>query len=169
MLKITTKKGDDGTTELLFGVKVAKSSPEIAALGAVDELNAALGLVRVLLAEADDLARVQELLIVLMGELAMPEGREAAYEKAGFSRVGQKDIDWLEARGRDLSEGQRASSWLRPGAEGAELSARFHVARTVARRAEREVWALGEGRVPREVRIFLNRLSDWLWLCAREG
>ncbi len=85
-------------TDLLFGGKISKTDSQVEALGAVDELNASLGLVRVVMegegAEAID--QVQKWLVTLMGELAMPAGKEEEYERAGFGRIGEEEISWVE-------------------------------------------------------------------------
>ena len=167
-MSITTKRGDKGFTDLLFGGKVSKGDPQIEALGAVDELNANLGIARVLLdgeiAKAVD--QIQEWLVTLMGELAMPFGKEIEYEKAGFGRISTTEIQWLEDWSASIEKEEKFKGWLRPGERGGELSARVHLARTVARRAERRSWDVVDEVASAEVRIFLNRLSDALWLLA---
>ena len=167
-MSITTKRGDRGVTDLLFGGKVSKGDPQIEALGAVDELNANLGIARVLLdgeiARAID--QIQEWLVTLMGELAMPFGKEIEYEKAGFGRISITEIQWLEDWSASIEKEEKFEGWLRPGERGGELSARIHLARTVARRAERRSWDVVDEVASAEVRIFLNRLSDALWLLA---
>ncbi len=169
-MSITTKRGDEGTTELLFGVKVKKGAVQVEALGVVDELNAFLGFARVMV--NGDLAvqidRVQSWLVTLMGEVAMPEGFEEKYKKAGFGRVGIGEIDEVESWCEELERSEGGfRGWLRPGVEGGELAARLHMVRTVARRAERRVWDVDAAVASREMRVLLNRLSDWLWLVAR--
>ena len=167
-MSITTKRGDKGFTDLLFGGKVSKGDPQIEALGAVDELNANLGIARVLLdgeiAKAVD--QIQEWLVTLMGELAMPFGKEIEYEKAGFGRISITEIQWLEDWSASIEKEEKFKGWLRPGERGGELSARIHLARTVGRRAERRSWDVVDEVASAEVRIFLNRLSDVLWLLA---
>ncbi len=169
-MSITTKRGDSGVTDLLFGGKAGKSDLQVEALGAVDELNAVLGLARVSMdgeaAEAVD--QVQAWLVTLMGELAMPEGKEAEYERAGFGRIGETEIEWLQDWSAGIEGDRKFKGWLRPGANGGELAARLHLARTVARRAERRVWDTPDTVARGEIRIFLNRLSDALWLMARK-
>jgi cob(I)alamin adenosyltransferase len=169
-MSITTKRGDGGFTDLLFGGKARKGDPQIEGLGAVDELNAALGLARVVMegeaAEAID--RLQGWLVTLMGELAMPAGKEAEYEKAGFGRIGTEEIAWVERLSSAIEGEEPFKGWLRPGERGGELAARLHVARTVARRAERRVWEVPDEVARPTVRIFLNRLSDALWLMAQQ-
>ena len=170
-MSITTKRGDEGQTDLLFGGKVAKGSPQIEALGAVDELNAALGMARVAMEgeAAESVDHLQKLLVTLMGELAMPAGKDAEYEKTGFGRIGEEEIGWVEKWSALIEGDERFGGWLRPGAHGGELAARLHVARTVARRAERRAWEVDEAVASSELRIFLNRLSDVLWLMARKS
>ena len=167
-MSITTKRGDKGFTDLLFGGKVSKGDPQIEALGAVDELNANLGIARVLLdgeiARAID--QIQEWLVTLMGELAMPLGKDIEYEKAGFGRISKTEIQWLEDWSASIEKEGKFKGWLKPGERGGELSARVHLARTVARRAERRSWDVVDEVASAEVRIFLNRLSDALWLLA---
>ncbi|MEJ6719832.1 MAG: cob(I)yrinic acid a,c-diamide adenosyltransferase [Akkermansiaceae bacterium] len=167
-MSITTKRGDKGFTDLLFGGKVSKDDPQIEALGAIDELNAALGLARVVMVgeAAEVLDRIQKLLVTLMGELAMPGGKNEEYDTAGFGRIGQKEISWMEDWSRDVEKEQKFKGWLRPGANGGELAARIHLARTVARRAERRTWMVDDEIASSELRVFLNRLSDGLWLVA---
>ena len=167
-MSITTKRGDRGFTDLLFGGKVSKRDPQIEAVGAVDELNANLGIARVLLdgeiARAID--QIQEWLVTLMGELAMPLGKDIEYEKAGFGRISKTEIQWLEDWSASIEKEGKFKGWLKPGERGGELSARVHLARTVARRAERRSWDVVDEVASAEVRIFLNRLSDALWLLA---
>jgi cob(I)alamin adenosyltransferase len=171
VMSITTKRGDEGFTDLLFGGKVAKGDAQIEALGAVDELNAVLGFARVVMdgEGASAVDRIQKCLVILMGELAMPEGKDAEYEKAGFGRIGEEEIVWMEEWAASIEGDEKFKGWLRPGANGGEWAARLHVARTVARRAERRVWEVRDEVARREVRIFLNRLSDALWLMARRA
>jgi cob(I)alamin adenosyltransferase len=101
-----------------------------------------------------------------MGELAMPIGKEIEYEKAGFGRISTNEIQWLEDWSASIEKEEKFKGWLRPGERGGELSARIHLARTVARRAERRSWDVVDEVASAEVRIFLNRLSDALWLLA---
>jgi len=170
-MSITTKRGDEGTTDLLFGGKSSKTAPQVEALGEVDELNAVLGLARVAMdgEAAEVIDQIQKWLVTLMGELAMPEGKDEAYEKAGFGRITEKEIEWVENLSRGIEGDRKFQGWLRPGETGGELAARLHLARTVARRAERSAWKVSEKVATRELRIFLNRLSDAFWLMARKS
>lgn len=170
-MSIITKRGDEGTTDLLFGGKISKSDPQIEALGAVDELNAALGMARVVMEGegADAIDKVQKWLVTLMGELAMPVGKDEDYQRAGFGRIGDEETQWIENWSKGIEGQRKFDGWLRPGAAGGELAARLHVARTVARRAERCSWQVPEEVASQKLRVFLNRLSDALWLMARRS
>ena len=171
-MSIATKTGDDGTTGLMYGRRVAKTDARIAANGAVDELNAALGMVRATVAEpfvTDAVLAIQKELVLLMGELAvLPEDRER-YAAGGFHFVEKAMVDSLTARVDDLEKNHHISyhGWATPGATLG--SAALDLARTVCRRAERHVAALAESAAPvnGEILRYLNRLSDLCWLWAR--
>jgi cob(I)alamin adenosyltransferase len=171
-MSIATKTGDDGMTGLMYGRRVSKTDARIAANGAVDELNAALGMVRAFVEDESVSAAVlaiQKELVLLMGELAvLPEDRER-YAGGGFQFVGNAMVDRLTAQVDDLEKNHRIryEGWATPGATKA--SAVVDVARTVCRRAERHVIALRESgtEVNGEIIHYLNRLSDLCWLWAR--
>jgi cob(I)alamin adenosyltransferase len=170
-VSIATKTGDDGTTALMYGRRVPKTHPRIEACGALDELNAALGLARAS-AKHDfvrgNLLAIQEDLIVLMGETVVTAEDLTRYVKDGYSLVTPEMTAKLDALVREI-EVQKTSSqgWATPGEtiDAATLDA----ARTVCRRAERCVCALKESGELRnaEIVIYLNRLGDLLWLFAR--
>lgn len=174
-MSITTRQGDDGATKLLFGNCVLKSHPRIHALGAVDELNAALGLIRV--TAATELVRVhvprfQMELIALMGELATPAGEEERYAATHPQRIDASCVARLDELVKTLEEGGalKFEGWALPGAGGSLGGAHCDLARTVCRRAERQVMDLhgSDQAVPNpEIVRYLNRLSDVLWLMAR--
>jgi cob(I)alamin adenosyltransferase len=170
-MSIITGRGDDGQTDLLFGKRMAKSCTRAEALGCVDELNAALGLARAASGETGvDLEAVQTRLFGLMGELAHEVEDAEKYTAKGYARITAEDVKWVEDLARGIEAcGVRFTGWAVPGAEGSLARAALDVARTAARRAERAVWRLHEeeGPVPHDVRIFLNRLSDFLWILAR--
>ena len=170
-MSIATKTGDDGTTGLMYNRRVPKCHPRVEACGCVDELNAALGLARAT-AEEDfvrhPLLAVQQDLIILMGELAtLPADRER-YPRDGFKFVSADMTTKLDALVKEI-ESQKVSfkGWATPGAT--PHAAALDVARTTCRRAERRVSALREaGDLENaEIGIYLNRLSDALWLLAR--
>jgi cob(I)alamin adenosyltransferase len=170
-MSIATKTGDNGTTALMYGRRVAKNHPRVEAYGTVDELNAALGLARAT-AEHDfvrvNLLAIQKDLVILMGELAVANEDLERYVKGGYLLVTPAMTAKLDALVQEI-EAQNISfkGWATPGAT--HNSAALDVARTVCRRAERRVCALqtaGELK-NEEIIIFLNRLSDLLWLLAR--
>jgi len=170
-MSIATKTGDNGTTALMYGRRVPKNHPRVEAYGAVDELNAALGLARAT-AETDfiraNLLAIQLDLVILMGELAVANEDLARYVQGGYSLVTPVLTAKLDALVKEI-EAQNISfkGWATPGAT--QNSAALDVARTVCRRAERRVCdlqAAGEMKND-EILIFLNRLSDLLWLFAR--
>ena len=172
-MSIISKRGDDGQTDLLFGKRVAKTSLRVEALGAVDELNAALGLARASGAPDDIEAiidRVQEKLVGLMGVLAcLPEDAEA-YREKGFACLEAEDVSWLEGKASELNaQGVKFTGWARPGAEHSVMRAGLDYSRAVARRAERRVLELdeAEGPISTPVKLYFNRLSDLLWILAR--
>jgi len=166
-VRIYTRRGDDGTTGLLFGGRVAKSSARIELNGTVDEAQAALGLAR---AEAEPGSELDQLLVglerdlwVLMAEVATaPRNRRKLV--AGTTLVTAEMVAALETRIDELT-GRTAmpEEFVVPGAN--RCSAALDVARTVVRRAERQVAStLGDGS---QVGPYLNRLSDLVWTIAR--
>ena len=170
-MSIATKTGDNGTTALMYGRRVAKNHPRVEAYGAVDELNAALGLARATAAQefvSANLLAIQKELVTLMGELAVANEDLERYVKGGFSLVTPPMTAKLDALVKEI-EAQNISfkGWATPGAT--QNSAALDVARTVCRRAERRVCDLqAAGELKNgEVIVFLNRLSDLLWLFAR--
>ena len=172
-MSIITKRGDKGETDLMFGKRIAKTSARIAALGAIDELNAALGLARAADGGGRHTAvidRVQNLLFGLMGELACLPEDLGKYRENGYAALTEEDLDWLTATAEGAeAKGVRLPYWAVPGAEGSMSRAHLDHARTVSRRAERHLLMLHEsgGEVPLTARLFLNRLSDALWILAR--
>jgi len=170
-VSIATKTGDDGTTALMYGRRMPKSHPRVETYGTVDELNAALGLARAT-AEHDfireNLLAIQKDLIILMGELCVePEDLER-YVKDGYSLVAPNMTTRLDALIREIeAQNLGFKGWATPGAT--ESSATLDMARTICRRAERRVCALKEsgGLRNAEIVVYLNRLSDLLWLFAR--
>jgi cob(I)alamin adenosyltransferase len=164
LTKIYTRGGDAGETSLGDGSRVSKLDERIAAYGAVDELNAALGVV--LAGECPEplrevLGRVQNELFDLGADLSVP------LEHEGRLRVVQSQVDVLEADcDRFNAELPELKSFVLPG--GTETAARLHVARTTCRRAEREaIVAARAHEVSPLVLTYLNRLSDLLFILAR--
>ena len=170
-MSIVTKRGDRGTTVLMYNRRVAKCHARVEAYGAVDELNAALGLARAV-ARPDAFRRrleaIQQDLVRLMGELATSVKDLPRYRKDGHSLVAPAMTASLD---RWIGQIEAAKitrkGWAMPGAN--PLSAAFDLARTVCRRAERRACALHQARQLHnpEIIVYLNRLSDLLWLLAR--
>lgn len=164
-MKIYTRKGDDGTTGLLYGGRVPKDSAQPAAYGTVDELQATLGVAR---AEADDelgdiLLHVERDLWVLMAELATDPSKRDKLQP-GASLVTEDMVAHLEVRIDEISERfEPPTEFVVPGQN--RVGALLDVGRTVARRAERD--ALPASIPGSSVVPYLNRLSDLLWTLAR--
>ena len=171
MASIATRQGDDGTTSLLYGQRVPKDHPQIEAVGAFDELNVALGAARLANTDAgviELLLGVQHNLVALMGEVACAEADAGRYLASKLAKIGAVDVQRLDAALAELeSRGLKFDGWATPGANARSLA--FEQARVLARNAERRLTALpAQGRQVRpEVRQFINRLSDLLWLLAR--
>lgn len=172
-MSIATRTGDDGSTCLLYGQRVPKDHPQVEAVGALDELNAALGAAkaaRPAATPATELEEIQRDLVALMGEVSCAESDVARHAASQFARIGAAELARLDAAVARLeSRGLRFDGWATPGAN--TYSAALEVARTAARRAERRMVGLaGHGRVLRPLLLqFVNRLSDTLWLLAREA
>lgn len=170
---ISTRLGDDGTTSLLYGTRVAKDHPQIEALGACDELNSALGLARAAAATRADelLLPIQRDLVALMGELACAEDDAERYLTSTFPKLGDDALARVDAQAAALeARGLRFDGWATPGAT--PLAAAYDQARVIARRAERRLVGLPAscGRRPRPlIFAYLNRVSDLLWLLARDA
>ena len=170
-MSIVTKTGDAGTTGLMFNRRVSKCHPRVEAYGSVDELNAALGLARATTEHAfirDNLLAIQKDLVTLMGELATGVEDLPRYVKDGYSLATPELTARLENRAREIeAQSITYKGWATPGANVS--SAALDVARATCRRAERRVCALHETDqlLNPEIIVFLNRLSDLLWLLAR--
>ena len=158
-------------TGLMYNRRVSKTHPRIEACGAVDELNAAIGVARAAIADSEageQLITIQKRLVALMGELATHKDDLARYKSDGFETLEpaapEKIEGWIKGlEGRNIS----FKGWATPGAT--QAAAALDMARAVARRAERAVVQLIEcGEIEnRTLQIFLNRVSDFLWLRAR--
>ena len=172
--RVYTRTGDRGETALVGGRRVPKDSPRIAAYGALDELNAVVGLVRVFNAERfgrgtrhrwldEVLRKIQNQLFDLGSELATPP--DAAY--AGMFRMGEGEVTELEAlMDRCQKELKPLKSFTLPG--GGRINGFLHQARTVCRRAEREILALSRVEPIGEWPLtYVNRLSDLFFVLGR--
>lgn len=186
-MSITTKQGDLGETSLMYNKKVPKNHPQVEAYGMVDELSCSLGLIRcgtqnTPLEGTDTSSRlltIQKHLILLMGELATAPADLERYTNDGFETLGTSHVglldEWITAL-----EKKKFTGWAIPGS--CEISARIEMARAICRRAERAVFhysltlkdqhfsdPLSAPKFNSELLKFLNRLSDALWLLARNA
>jgi len=192
MMKIYTKTGDDGSTALFGGKRVHKADPRVSAYGSVDEFNATLGLAHAALSStrnsADNttnhtrqsnstftdleaiLNTLQNLAFQIGADLASPVDPDDSTDSSLLSSITQSDItaieNWIDEHEKSLPQ---LRSFILPG--GSELAARLHHARTVCRRAEREVAALcqleNNTHADQLSLILLNRISDLLFVIAR--
>lgn len=167
-MKIYTRAGDGGDTGLLGQARVRKHAQRIEACGAVDELNAALGLAAAVLQDADLCELLQDVQrrLFAVGAL-LGDVRTDPTDRPEKMRLGPEQVADLE---RAIDRGEAALSPLRsfllPG--GCEAAARLHLARAVCRRSERRVVALAEREeVSPVILAYLNRLSDLLFVLAR--
>ena len=170
MVKIYTRKGDDGTTSLWYGGRVDKSDARTEAYGSLDESNSALGIARSLATDprlAADLLHLQTDLFVAGAELATaPEARGRL--EAGITRLDDDMVGWLEqAIDYYMDQVDLPPKFVIPG--GTQLSAQLDLARAVLRRAERRIVALAREQSLEEsvVLRFVNRSSDLLFAMAR--
>jgi cob(I)alamin adenosyltransferase len=167
-MKIYTRTGDDGSTGLIGGSRVAKDDAAIECYGTVDELNAALG-AAVVVADAEArewLAQVQAELFTIGSHLATPGGATPAKSLPAL------DENWIKRLEQQIDAVESTLPPLRnfilPG--GTEFAARLHVARTVCRRAERLIVATARTRqIDSLIVTYVNRLSDWLFVQARRA
>ncbi len=172
-MKIYTKRGDAGETDLFGGQRVLKNVPRVEAFGTVDELNAALGVVCAELdADRDGdlmqlLDRIQSDLFVVGGDLATPLEDDGRKMESVVARISEQAATRLEAE-IDRIEGELPplTAFILPG--GSRAGAHLHVARTVCRRAERAAVALAAVDVMNaDVITYLNRLADLLFVLSR--
>ena len=172
-MSIVTKRGDQGTTALMYNRRVSKNHPRVEAYGAADELNAAIGLARASARDGfvrESLAAIQKDLVRLMGELATVMEDLPRYVKDGHELVASSMTQRLESLvGKIEAANISPHDWATPGANTA--SAALDLARTVCRRAERRACALQDaGQLQNaEIIFYLYRLADLLWLLARWG
>lgn len=171
-MSIATKTGDDGTTGVMFGRRVPKTHPRVQAYGTLDELNAALGMVRAFCEVpviGERVLAIQKNLIPIMGELAVLEADLQKYVDKGRILIGPEWAEELTAQIVDLEKNHKITyeGWATPGAT--KGSACLDVARTTCRRAERALVRMRESGHPVSLHImrYVNRLSDLFWLWAR--
>ena len=170
-MSIATKTGDGGTTGLIYGRRVPKNHPRVEACGSLDELNSSLGVARAGAGAEfvrENLFWIQKSLVDVMGEVGVLTEDLPRYIKDGYARVTPELTAKLDRLVAEI-EAQKVSfkGWATPGATPG--AAALDLARSICRRAERRVYDLQvAGELPnKEILIFLNRLSDLLWLFAR--
>ena len=165
-MKIYTKTGDNGTTSLIGGTRVAKNDCRLECYGTIDELNAYIGLIR----DSYENKEIQVQLLDIQQKLFVI-GVTFANEKQNPSvpTISQADIDTLEQKIDEISaELPPQKSFILPG--GHPLSSYCQIARTVCRRAERRIYDLAEGCFANNLStIYINRLSDYLFVLARKA
>jgi cob(I)alamin adenosyltransferase len=168
-VKIYTKTGDTGETSLFDNTRVSKADPRVDAYGEVDEVNACLGAARAAGVDADLSALIESLqrdLFALGARLADPSARIA--ERVTKATIGAADVERLEGAIDRLEDGvPPLRRFVLPG--GSPAGSLLHLARTVCRRAERRVIGLGADAVEPIVVVYLNRLSDLLFVIARSA
>lgn len=163
LTRIYTRGGDKGKTSLGDGKRVSKSDLRVAAIGAIDEANSVIGICRLVVAKELDviLNRIQNDLFDVGADLCMPDLAESAL------RIAPQQVEWLETQIDNLNKALAPlNSFVLPG--GSPSAAYLHMARTIVRRAERDIVALNEN-FPLNLNIikYINRLSDLLFVMAR--
>ena len=166
-MKIYTKTGDAGETGLYGGERVPKDALRVSAYGTIDEANAAIGVARSSFADlsiSEDLAAIQNALFDVGADLATPN--DSKYRE-NITPIDERDVAHLEKLIDGYEEElEPLQAFILPG--GHEAAAALHLARTVVRRAERDVTQLArEETVNTHVAVYLNRLSDLLFVMAR--
>lgn len=175
-MKIYTKTGDKGQTSLLSGKRVNKNDPRLMAYGTVDELNSSLGVViahlNILKSQANQSAHAEEMMFwlkTIQNQLFTVGSHLACDSEKWQSQLPVISADFVESLERiiDKCETQlpKLKNFILPG--GSRISAFLHVSRTVCRRAEREVVAIENSTTPEIITVYLNRLSDLLFVLAR--
>lgn len=169
--KIYTKTGDDGTTGLVDGSRIAKNDSRMAAIGDVDELNSALGVAVCAVGDDDLIARlrmIQNDLFDLGADLATPAGEGDDFEPSEMIlRITASQVERLEREIDALNENlEPLTSFILPG--GSKDAAAIHLARAIARRAERTaVGAAQDMPINPQALAYVNRLSDYLFVLGR--
>ena len=172
-MKIYTKTGDKGTTSLFGGRRVEKNSVRIRAYGDIDELNSQVGMVIAKMPGVDlsrKLLRVQSELFVLGTDLATPQEVSAKGRSASGGKVPRVKKSFITRLEKEIDDWQKKLPEIRnfilPG--GSEVGARLHLARAIARRAERAIVDLSSvEKINRNAPVYINRLSDWFFVLAR--
>ena len=159
---IYTATGDNGTTSLIGGTRVSKNHPRVEAYGTLDELNAHLGMLAATIGNPKEIAFIEEIennILTIGCELACEGNKMPTVSKEKITSL-EREIDKLEASLPPMHE------FILPG--GGEAAARANLCRTVCRRAERAMVTVnGICQVPQESMVYINRLSDYLFLLQR--
>lgn len=175
-MKVYTKRGDDGTTGLLYGGRVDKDDLRTTAYGTVDEACSALGLARAELVDDPERTHLHDLVLTIQRELFVVGAQLATHVEhwdrleVGVSRVDDAMVDAIDARiDACVARHPLPKTFVVPG--GTRAAAALDLARTVARRAEREVVAMRRaGLLPDDAPLrYLNRVADELYVLAREA
>ncbi|MDH4071338.1 MAG: cob(I)yrinic acid a,c-diamide adenosyltransferase [Ignavibacteria bacterium] len=166
-MKIYTRRGDEGETGLFGGQRVPKDDLRIEAYGTVDELNAVLGVAAAGMENSEltrMIGKIQSVLFEIGADLATPVSASGAAVTRVSAEAAKQVEEWIDHIEQDLDP---LKNFILPG--GSPSAARLHHARTVCRRAERRVVTLsGREKISKGVIVFLNRLSDFLFVLARE-
>lgn len=160
---ITTKIGDKGKTSILFGRMISKADPILDICGTVDELNAAIGVARATVIAPNmkqELLALQHILFIIGAEIAT---HKEDYHKLRQT-IEQKHVKEIEEQIASLEKYNDINNWFIPGESLS--SAQLEQARTIARRLERRL--IQTGHEKEELNVFINRLSDYLWLMAQK-
>lgn len=158
-MKMYTKKGDSGKTQLLGGGQIDKDDPIVEAYGTVDELNSILGLVKIYSKDPEKIEQIQKDLFTIQTELS---GGGSKWKTIGNSETAKLE-EWID---KIEDEIPKLNHFILPG--GTREASMLHIARTACRRAERRiVTASKKQEIRAEVLIYLNRLSDLLFVLAR--
>lgn len=172
-MSIVTKKGDGGYTSLLYGERVSKTNPRVCAVGAVDALNVELGAIKTLLPNScitrAFLEDIQRQLVGLMGELTVLPHQYERYLKSNFNKLKEEDLAVLDEKTSEIeARFPSFEGWATPGVNALEIA--FERARVTARAAERAIILIHtqEYTVRGLILQYVNRLSDFLWLMARQ-
>ncbi|MBI2258909.1 MAG: cob(I)yrinic acid a,c-diamide adenosyltransferase [Flavobacteriia bacterium] len=166
-MKIYTKKGDKGSTQIIGGTRVAKHHVKIEAYGTVDELNAYVGLIRDLISNEkyiEEIVEIQDRLFTIGSLLA----EDKKHSNMKLPPLNESDIEYLEKSIDCMElELEPMKSFVLPG--GNSIVSTIHIGRTVCRRAERKVSLLNEVEtVDKRILAYLNRLSDYLFVLSRK-
>lgn len=164
--KVYTRTGDDGQTSIIGGHRIAKDALRLQAYGDIDELNSHIGLLAAMDAElSEQLGRIQSALFTVGTHLAIDQSCDALLPAAQLPAA---ETAWLESSIDEINASLPSlGGFILPG--GTAASAQAHVCRTVCRRAERTIAALAkQAAVGVEERRYINRLSDWLFVLARD-